>query len=219
MNRYWVTMDKIYYISQGNTRQEHLNNIQNVCEAGCKLVQLRLKDVSDQEYVETAFKAKEICIQHGTILIINDKVAIAKEVNADGVHLGKNDLSPSAARTVLGNKIIGGTANSLEDCLELINQKIDYIGLGPFRFTDTKKNLSPVLGLEGIQNIISEIRKKGHDLPIYTIGGIKESDFEALSNTGVSGIAISGLLTGKNKEELSGIIDRCESIFNKEILQ
>lgn len=209
-------MDKIYYISQGETPEEHLKNIKNVCEAGCKLIQLRLKNQSVKVYIETALKAKQICDTYNAQLIINDLIEIAKIMNANGIHLGKNDVSPLIAKQLLDSKkIIGGTANTLEDCLNLINQKVDYIGLGPFNFTTTKEKLSPTLGIEGYQPIVSKIREKGYDIPIYAIGGIEEKDFEKLIKVGVSGIAISGLISNKPIKNIKNIINKCAALFQQ----
>lgn len=187
-------MKRLYYISQGKTSEKHLQNIKNVCENGVKLVQLRMKNVTDEEFLKTAIKAKEICDKFKATLIINDNIFVANKVKT-GVHLGKEDESITKAKAILKNKIIGGTANTLEDCLQLIQQGVDYIGLGPFRFTKTKKNLSPILGLKGYQKILTELKKQGHTTPIYAIGGIKESDFNPLFETGIYGIAVSGLLS------------------------
>jgi len=203
-------MNRIYYISQGNTPQEHLENIENVCKAGCRLVQLRLKEIDNGIFFETAVKAQKICRQHETRLLINDNVLVAKQIDADGVHLGKDDLSVTEARKMLGDKIIGGTANTLEDCLDLIAQKADYIGLGPYRFTETKKKLSPILGLYGYSKIIKALNERDVKTPIFAIGGISKEDFEPLMKTGVNGVAVSGLLTKKANKELTEIIESVE---------
>ena len=101
------------------------------------------------------------------------------------------------ARKILGNgKIIGGTANTIEDIVRLHKQGADYIGCGPFRFTTTKKKLSPVLGLEGYKSIVQNMRDKGIDLPIVAIGGITVADIPAIMATGVTGIALSGAILG-----------------------
>ena len=122
---------------------------------------------------------------------------------ADGVHLGKNDMPVDEARKMLGrNRIIGGTANTFEDVERLSRQGADYIGCGPFRFTTTKKNLSPVLGLEGYRSITAQM--KAHDilLPIVAIGGILHQDIPAIMQTGVTGIAVSGaVLNAENPVE------------------
>lgn len=208
-------MDKIYYISQGTTPEDHLRNITNVCEAGCKLVQLRLKNYSVEVSTKTALEAKIICDFYGAQLIINDLIEVAKITNSSGIHLGKNDANPEEAQQQLGfKKIIGGTANTLEDCLYLISQKVDYIGLGPFKFTTTKNQLSPILGIEGYQSILSKVREKGYEIPIYAIGGIAESDAEELFKAGVYGIAVSELLSDKPLEKIKNIINQCNSVFH-----
>src|SRR5690606_37581435 len=154
-----------------------------------------------------AEQAKKICDAFGSKLIINDTVSIALKINADGVHLGKNDMPPAKAREILGSqKIIGATANTLNDCIELHNQSVDYIGLGPYRFTTTKENLSPILGLAGYSYILHELKKKNFNLPIIAIGGILEKDISPILKTGVSGVAVSGMLTGS--ENINEIIER-----------
>jgi len=126
--------------------------------------------------------------------ILNDYVSIVKDLNLDGVHLGKSDLSPIKARAILGNnKIIGGTANDIIDIRKLMDAKVNYIGLGPFQFTDTKKNLSPTLGIEGYKTIINQLKEDSIP-PIYAIGGIKQTDISTLLDTGINGIAVSGLI-------------------------
>ena len=188
-----MTINKLHYISQGATPKEHLENIQNACQSGAELVQLRLKNLSDKKVLKTALEAREITNHFQTRLIINDHYKIAKEIKADGVHLGKSDACPTEARKHLYSwQIIGGTANTLEDCKTLINKEVDYIGLGPFRFTTTKENLSPVLGLDGYSLIIEELKT---ETPIIAIGGITENDIPELLKTGVSGIAMSGEIT------------------------
>ncbi len=191
-------MDKLYYISQGETEERQLQNIKNACDSGCELIQLRVKNVPEALHIRIAEKALVICKEYQAALIINDSVSIAEQINAEGVHLGKNDMPPLLARERLGEKrIIGGTANTYEDCLSLICQKVDYIGLGPFQFTTTKKNLSPVLGFEKVATILSKLESTKHTPPIYAIGGIEEKHIAQLYETGVYGVAFSGLLSNK----------------------
>ncbi len=204
-------MTELQYISQGKTPQEHLQHIKEFCKAGGKWVQLRLKDTNIATYLDTAIKARNICDQYEAVLIINDDVNVAKIARADGVHLGLNDMNPREARKILGdNFIIGGTANTLEDCMQHSNDGVDYIGLGPFRHTTTKKQLSPILGYEGYRNILTKFRIQNSELPIVAIGGIIENDIPEVLATGVSGIAVSGLLT--NKENMK------EKIYNINML-
>lgn len=184
---------KLHYISQGNTPEAHLENIQNSCIHGATLVQLRLKNVPLDQVLITAKEARAITAQYDTKLIINDHYKIAKEVKADGLHLGKTDSCPTVAREHLYSwQIIGGTANTLEDCQALIDKGVDYIGLGPLRFTTTKKNLSPILGFNGYRLITDTLKTK---TPIIAIGGITIDDVTDLLQTGIHGIAVSGEIT------------------------
>lgn len=186
---------KLHYISQETDEKGHLENIDEACAAGVDWIQLRVKDKPVEEIERMALGAKAICEIYGARLIINDHVEIARSIGADGVHLGKEDTAPAEAREILGKEaIIGGTANSLDDIRELAKTGVDYIGLGPYRFTSTKKNLSPVLGLEGYQELMSDLTNKGIDIPIVAIGGIQVSDIAPILNTGVYGIAVASLI-------------------------
>ncbi|MEE9363517.1 MAG: thiamine phosphate synthase [Cellulophaga sp.] len=188
-----MIIPKLHYISQGSSPKEHLENIQKACASGIELVQLRLKNVSEKKILKLAKEAREITSHFQTRLIINDYYKIAKEVKADGVHLGKTDSCPTIAREHLYTwQIIGGTANNIQDCETLLAKEIDYIGLGPFRFTKTKDNLSPVLGLNGYTAIIEALKT---ETPILGIGGITTNDVTDIIGTGISGIAVSGEIT------------------------
>lgn len=180
------------FITHGRTNTEILEQTERVLRLGlADLVQLRMKGSPREAILETARDLQAICRSFRVPLIINDHVDIAEEISADGVHLGKEDMSPTLARQILGPSVlIGRTCNSLEDLDEARSQPVDYIGLGPFRFTKTKEKLAPELGLEGYQ------RLKLHDypLPIYAIGGIRLEDAPALYATGIYGLAMSGAL-------------------------
>lgn len=197
--------NKIQYISQGSTKEEQIQNITSVLEGGCKWVQLRFKNASLEEFIDTALEVKRLCSNHEAVFIINDNVNVVKRVDADGVHLGLTDMSIKEARSIIGfEKIIGGTANTLNDVLRRISEKCDYIGLGPFRFTTTKEQLSPILGLEGFQEIMEHIHLSGNHIPLYAIGGIEIDDIPAILNTGIHGIALSGILS--NQKDTTDII-------------
>jgi len=177
--------------------------VEAVCKGGCRWVQLRMKEADREEFIRVGRTVKEICKRHGALFVVNDRVDIALELDADGVHLGKEDMNPLEARRILGySKIIGGTCNTFEDAVIRFRQQVDYIGLGPFTYTSTKKRLSPVLGLEGYRKIMEACRKEGIYLPVHAIGGIREDDIQPILNTGVTGIALSSLL--KNSEDITG---------------
>lgn len=183
------------YISHYTPSIEYVDGIRMALEGGCKWVQLRMKDVPEEEVLACAKEALPLCRQHGAKFILDDHVELVETAGADGVHLGKNDMPVDEARKILGpDKIIGGTANTIDDIIRLHRQGADYIGCGPFRFTTTKKKLSPVLGLEGYRDIVLKMREKGIDLPIVAIGGITVDDIPAIMGTGVTGIALSGAI-------------------------
>jgi len=188
-----MIIPKLHYISQGSTPEAHLENIQKSCTAGAELVQLRLKNISEKECLKLAEAAREITSHFQTRLIVNDHYKIAKEIKADGVHLGKSDTCPTIAREHLYSwQLIGGTANTFQDCETLISKEVDYISLGPFRFTSTKDNLSPVLGLNGYTAILDVLKT---ETPILGVGGISTADVTDILATGISGIAVSGAIT------------------------
>lgn len=183
---------QFHYITQDIEGFTHAQLAELACKGGADWVQLRVKKKPLDEWFKIAEETKSVCRKYKAKLIINDNVYLAKEIEADGVHLGKQDMNPVEAREILGkNFIIGGTANSMEDVKQQIANGSDYIGLGPYRFTTTKEKLNPILGLEGIK-IIAE--KFGDKIPIIAVGGIKLEDVESLMNIGVHGIAVSSAI-------------------------
>jgi thiamine-phosphate pyrophosphorylase len=173
----------------------HLQQVEEACRAGIRWIQLRMKLASDAVFRETALAAKAICDAQGCVLIINDRVEVAAAIDAHGVHLGLEDMPVSEARRRLGeDKIIGGTANTLEDIRGHYIGGADYVGLGPYRYTTTKKNLSPILGLEGYRRIMSRLEEEGVTLPVIGIGGIGVKDVLPLLEAGLYGVAFSGML-------------------------
>jgi thiamine-phosphate pyrophosphorylase len=196
-------LHKLQYISQGKIPAEHMDNILTVLDAGVKLIQLRLKKTDEKTYSHFGSLANELCKKYNAQLIINDNPAVAKTCNSDALHLGLDDINVKEARKIFTDKIIGGTANTYEHIELRCAEKVDYIGLGPFRFTTTKEKLSPVLGLAGYTAIIDQMKKDNLYTPVYAIGGIELKDIEKIMDTGVYGIAVSGLLTqSADKENL-----------------
>ena len=183
----------LQFISHYTDRYTYLDGIRMALEGGCRWIQLRMKHATDDEVRPVALQAMQLCKAYGAKLIIDDRVALVKELGADGVHLGKNDMPVAEARKLLGSQfIIGGTANTFEDILLHYKSSADYIGCGPFRFTTTKEKLAPVLGLEGYRSLLEQMREAKIQLPLVAIGGISAEDIPALMRTGVSGIAVSG---------------------------
>ena len=192
-------MEKLQYISQGFTKAEQELNIKKALDGGIKWIQVRWKNAAENEFIRLCKNSKLLCSEYQSICIINDDVQIAKDIDADGVHLGLKDTSIEIARQILGkNKIIGGTANSISDVLQRMNESCDYIGLGPLRFTSTKEQLSPILGFEGYQKIIQTLKEKSLEIPkIFAIGGVVLEDIQLLQQIGIYGVAVSGQITNQ----------------------
>lgn len=187
----------LQYISHFTPQISYAEGIRMALEGGCRWIQLRMKDAPAEEIIACAEEVLPLCRHHGAKFLLDDHVELVRQLGADGVHLGKNDMPVDEARKILGpDIIIGGTANTIEDIIRLHKQGADYIGCGPFRFTTTKKNLSPILGLDGYKSIVLKMKELGIDLPIVAIGGITVEDIPAVMGTGVSGIALSGAILG-----------------------
>ena len=188
-------MTRLQFITHFTEKYSYLDSARMALEGGCRWIQLRMKDVPDEEIRAVAIEMKELCRQYDATFLLDDRVALAKDLGADGVHLGKNDMPIAEARRVLGKDFrIGGTANTFDDVRAHFHAGADYIGCGPFRFTTTKKNLSPILGLEGYRHILQCMREENITLPVVAIGGITAEDIPALMETGISGIALSGTI-------------------------
>lgn len=196
-------IEGLHYITKDDAQFSHVQLCELACAAGVPLVQLRQKKASEQERWESAVACREITKRYGAKLIINDHVDLALEVGADGVHLGLNDMDTGEARKRCPKDfIIGGTANRFEDLVHHHANGVDYVGFGPFRFTSTKEQLSPIVGLEGYRALIKNMQAAGIDLPVIAIGGIGLDDCADLKECGVHGIAVSGLITEALDKEL-----------------
>lgn len=171
------------------------SQVERALEGGCRWIQLRHKDADTATLLREGREIRTLCDCYGATFIIDDHVGLVEKINADGVHLGKNDMPVAEARAILGvRRIIGATANTLADIQCAAQVGADYIGLGPYRFTTTKEKLSPVLGFEGYRAITAGCRAAGITLPIVAIGGIELADIVPVMSTGVSGIAVSGTI-------------------------
>lgn len=198
----------IQYITRDNKKLSHSDQARLMFSNGINWVQLRMKGYPQPEIIEQAQEAMRYANEFGGQLIINDSVEITQRVKAHGIHLGLKDTSVDQARTFLGNNvIIGGTANTFEDIQLQMKRGADYVGLGPYRHTLTKKNLSPVIGLNGYKKIMKQVRDQGITIPIVAVGGILMDEFAMLKQTGLHGIALSGALLEemvKKVERLNG---------------
>lgn len=205
-------MISLQFITHQTEHYSYFDSARMALEGGCKWIQLRMKDAPLEEVEAVAIQLKSLCKAHEAIFILDDHVELAKKLEVDGVHLGKKDMPIRQAREILGEGfIIGGTANTFEDVVMHYRAGADYLGIGPFRFTTTKKNLSPVLGLEGYTSILTQMKEAHIELPVVAIGGINYEDIPDILQTGVNGIALSGsiLRAEDPAKETRRILESC----------
>ena len=205
----------LQFITHPSERYSIVEQVKMVLEGGCKWIQLRMKEATDEEVKAVAEELIPLCKEADAILVIDDRVELVKEMEVTGVHLGKKDMPVAEARNLLeGGPIIGATANTAGDIFALKGIDVDYVGLGPFRHTTTKENLSPILGLEGYSKIMKEIREAGVQLPVVAIGGISLEYIDDVMATGVNGVAISGaIINAENPVEYTKAI--LNKLYNK----
>lgn len=195
-------IDKLHYITQPDAGGDHLPAVLKALRAGCTWIQLRIKDREPEFILKQAILAKMLCDKHKARLIVNDYPEIALEVKAYGLHLGLSDMDIPAARTIVGDKmIIGGTANTFEHVIKRVAEGANYVGLGPFRFTTTKKKLSPILGLNGYKAVMDQLKTAQINVPVIAIGGLVSEDATELMSLGLHGIAMSGAITSSVKAD------------------
>ncbi len=153
---------------------------------GADCIQFRQKSGSTREMIESARRMKRLCSDAGAALIINDRLDIAIASDADGVHLGQDDFPIPLAREVLGNeRIIGGSAVTLEEARKCVLEGADYVGLGPVFPTSSKDDAGPVTGIEKLEQVAREI-----PIPIIAIGGVDSENIPEVMGAGAHGIAV-----------------------------
>ena len=188
-------LPRTMFITHYNDRFGYVDGAMAVLEGGLRFVQLRMKDATDREVLAAAEALRPVCDRHAALLTVDDRIHLLESGLFDGVHVGKNDMPVAEAKEMTGSRyLLGATCNTAADVAAATRDGADYIGLGPFRFTGTKKNLSPILGVEGYRRILSG-RGEGA-LPVYAIGGITPADLPELRTAGVYGVAVSGGVIG-----------------------
>lgn len=178
---------KLYPLT--DTRLSHLSHAEQVerfAAGGATLIQLREKRATPRQFYEAAVEAMRVARSLGVLLIINDRVDIAIAVDADGVHLGQDDLPPERARALLGeNRIIGYSTHDVKQAMAADSMAIDYVAIGPIFQTSTKENPDAVVGLEALASIKSQISK-----PLVAIGGITLAQAASVLEAGADSLAV-----------------------------
>jgi thiamine-phosphate pyrophosphorylase len=205
----FIDQPPVMCLTQDGLPLSHQEQTQRLCAAGARWLQLRMKQAARDIWTATAREVVAICRAHGAVCIVNDDVEIALASDADGVHLGKLDLEWREARRRLGpKKILGGTVNNSVDASRALQADcLDYVGIGPWRFTSNKKNLAPVLGADGVRALIAHLE----GLPAWVIGGVEAADLPAVRATGAKGAALSSALfrDGSIEENFRALMAAC----------
>lgn len=197
INLYFITDSKL-------TKKTILDDIKAALKAGVKIIQYREKDKTKTGMVEEAIKIKEIC-KDKAIFLINNSVDIALEVDADGVHLGQDDMLYEEARKLLKNKIIGLTAHNVKEAKDAESKGADYIGVSPIFETKTKLDAGPAAGLQLIEDI-----KKAVTIPQVAIGGINLKNIDDVVKAGATSAAVISAIITKDDVEVE-----CRKFINK----
>lgn len=189
----------LYFITDPKlTKKNIFEDANSAIRAGVKIIQYREKEKDTKYMVEEATKIKEVCKENNTLFLINDRVDVALAVDADGVHLGREDMPYNTARRLLGKqRIIGLTIHNLEEAIEAENIGADYIGVSPIFETKTKPDAGKPSGLQLLIDLKENIK-----IPYVAIGGINEYNIKNVLDTGTRAVAIiSAIITKNNVEE------------------
>jgi thiamine-phosphate pyrophosphorylase len=167
-------------------RFSHLELARLAVQGGADLIQFRQKTGSTRSLIETAREMKAICKAAGAAFVVNDRIDVAMASDADGVHLGQDDFPIALARHLLGaDRIVGGSASSLEEAVACVRDGADYVGVGPVFPTTSKADAGPASGLETLRSIASTV-----DAPVIAIGGVNEENAARIMDAGAHGIAV-----------------------------
>ena len=162
-----------------------MDQVKEALEGGITFLQLREKHLSKEEFIKEAREMKELSKEYKVPFVINDNIEVALAVDADGVHIGQDDMSVEEARKLLGeDKIIGVSAHNVEEAIKAQKGGADYLGVGAVCATSTKKDAN-VVSKEEIKKICHTV-----EIPVVAIGGIKKENIKTLEGTDVDGGAV-----------------------------
>lgn len=183
-DRHWLKGQTLY------------EQVEEALKGGATFIQLREKDLTEEEFLEEAKKIQQLCKKYRVPFIINDNVKLAKEIDADGVHVGQSDMEALDVRAQLGeDKIIGVSARTVEQALLAEKHGADYLGVGAVFQTGTKTDAREVE-----HSVLKEICTKV-DIPVVAIGGITQDNVKELSGSGINGVAVISAIFAQNDIE------------------
>lgn len=192
-DRHWLNGQTLY------------EQVEEALKGGATFIQLREKNLTEEEFLEEARKIQQLCKEYRVPFIINDNVKLAKEIDADGVHVGQSDMEALDVRAQLGeDKIIGVSARTVEQALLAEKHGADYLGVGAVFQTGTKTDAREVE-----HSVLKEICTKV-DIPVVAIGGITQDNVKELSGSGINGVAvISAIFAQKDIETATAKLKSC----------
>lgn len=185
--KFYRDMLKLYLVTdrQWLNGRKLTDDLEKAILGGVTIIQLREKNLSDEEFIKVANVVKKLCQKYNIPLIINDNLTVALAVNSDGIHIGQDDIPASIIRKKIGpDKILGVSAHNLKEALQARHDGADYIGVGAIFPTETK-NDATIVTLDKLQKICDRI-----DIPVVAIGGIKIDNISKLKNINIAGVAV-----------------------------
>ncbi len=195
---YLIADPSLYDCGEDDHSKSFFQAIEAAIDGGVRLIQYRDKSGLRGQIYENAERLRELTRRSNVKLIINDEVDIAMAVGADGVHLGQDDFPVAEARALLGEQaIIGLSTHNLMEALAAEKEALDYIGFGPIFATATKQSECLPIGIEAIRALCKKVA-----LPVYAIGGIKQSHVQSILSAGATGVAVASALAGASKEKI-----------------
>lgn len=200
-----LTLPKLYAITDRSiSGLSHAEQVAGFCRGGARLIQLREKELPNDEFYRQALEAVTIARQFGATLLINDRVDIVMAVGADGVHLGQTDLPATAARQLLGESaIIGFSTHNRLQIEESNALPVDYVGYGPVFETRSKVNPDPAVGLNGVTCAKQELARSAPPRPLVAIGGIQSATAKAILAAGADSVAVIRAIAGSSEAEIA----------------
>lgn len=197
-DRSWLGTESLY------------SQVKKAIDGGVTFVQLREKELAQEAFYKEALEIQALCREKNIPFVINDNVALAKEIDADGVHVGQEDMEAGDVRSLLGpDKIIGVSAHSVEEALLAEKRGADYLGVGAAFSTNSKKDVS-CISHETIRDICQAVQ-----IPVIAIGGINEINVEELKGTGICGVAVISAIFAK--KDITGaartLRDQVDTLF------
>lgn len=202
-------ISRLHYIIPDSIEYHQKDWYEKISDAGIDWIQLRWKSIEDAEFIDRIHEVQDWLKPYKTKLIVNDRIHLKGQIEVDGFHLGKKDCSLEEGRVLAESKILGGTTNTKEDIAEAFKKKVDYVGLGPYKFTRTKEGLSPVLGYLGYLNILRSLSENERP-PVIAIGNIKTKDVLPLLKIGVHGVAVSSYFNENTVARIKDMLNEIE---------